>query len=65
MNKKMVTRYCEKCGCELVSTNTHKLCDSCRRHGIEAAKKVALTVGGTAVAVFFAVKKGFFNGNKS
>lgn len=25
------TRYCKKCGCELASTNKHKLCENCRR----------------------------------
>ena len=30
-NKDPEIRYCKKCGCELVSTNKHKLCDNCRR----------------------------------
>lgn len=30
-NKDPEICYCKKCGCELVSTNKHKLCDNCRR----------------------------------
>ena len=50
-NKDPEIRYCKKCGCELVSTNKHKLCDNCRRernanirNGVLCAVSIALCI---------------------
>ena len=43
------TRYCKKCGCELVSTNTHKLCDNCRH--TRNAKIRTGVIGGVSTAL--------------
>ena len=52
-------RYCKKCGCELMSTNKHKLCDSCRRRRAENIRNAILGVGGTALSVvLFVVTNG-------
>ena len=40
------TRYCKKCGCELVSTNKHKLCDNCRHSRNETIRNNVLGAGG-------------------
>lgn len=40
-------RYCKKCGCELVSTNKHKLCDNCRRERNANIRKGILSAVGT------------------
>ena len=54
--------YCKKCGCELVSTNKHKLCDNCRRECRDNIKKGMgglVGIGGIAVTVLpFIVKRG-------
>lgn len=34
-NKDPEIRYCKKCGCELVSTNKHKLCDIADAKGMQ------------------------------
>ena len=59
-------RRCKKCGCELVSTNKHKLCDDCRRDrnhkigtGIKAGGAVLFS------ALVLVVTKGKFGGKKS
>lgn len=51
-------RYCKKCGCELASTNKHKLCDNCRRERSGKIRKVILAVSGTlgSVALFIVTK---------
>ena len=62
-NKDLEIRYCKKCGCELVSTNKHKLCDNCCykmnaniRNGVLGAVS---TVGSIAL---FIVTKGKHGG---
>ena len=52
-------RRCKKCGCELVSTNKHKLCDNCRRTKNGTIRGIAIGVG-TAVlsAAAFVLTKG-------
>lgn len=40
-------RYCKKCGCELTSTNKHKLCDDCRRKRAEKIRNRAIGIGST------------------
>ena len=40
------TRYCKKCGCELASTNKHKLCEDCRRtRNKKIRDRIAIFVG--------------------
>ena len=65
-NKDLEIRYCKKCGCELVSTNKHKLCDNCRRernanirNGVLGAVGTVGTVGSVAL---FIVTKGKHGG---
>lgn len=62
------TRYCKKCGCELASTNKHKLCDNCRRKQVENIRNgvlgVAGTVGSVALFIFTKGKHGG-GGNKA
>ena len=48
-------RYCKKCGCELMSTNKHKLCDSCRRKRAENIRNGLLGAGGTALSFLLIV----------
>lgn len=58
------TRYCKKCGCELMSTNTHKLCDNCRHTRNAKIRNDVIggaTVLGTLAIIFFHGKNG---GNK-
>ena len=38
-------RYCKKCGCELMSTNTHKLCENCRRKKWEKIGSIGKWIG--------------------
>ena len=53
MNKNEETeiRYCKKCGCELVSTNKHKLCDNCRRKRNANIRKGIMGAAGTVGSV--------------
>lgn len=52
-------RYCKKCGCELSSTNKHKLCDNCRRERAVKIRDGALGAVGTLGSVaFFVITKG-------
>ena len=50
--------YCKKCGCELASTNKHKLCDNCRRERNANIRNGVLgavcTVG--SIALFIVIK---------
>lgn len=56
-------RYCKKCGCELMSTNKHKLCDNCRRKRAEKIRNGVLGAGGTALSVLlFVVTNGKHGG---
>lgn len=56
-------RYCKKCGCELVSTNKHKLCDNCRRERNANVRSGILGVVGTVGSfAFFIVTKGKHGG---
>lgn len=61
-NKGPEIRYCKKCGCELVSTNKHKLCDNCRRERNANIRKDVLcavsTVGSIALYIVTIVTKG-------
>lgn len=54
MREKTEIRYCEKCGCELMSTNKKKLCDNCRRTRDQNGKWVFGIAGvlGTVVLTF-------------
>ena len=59
-NKDPEIRYCKKCGCELVSTNKHKLCDNCRR---ERNANIRNGVVGTVSSVaLFIVSRGKYGG---
>lgn len=63
-NKDPEIRYCKKCGCELVSTNKHKLCDNCRRERNANIRNGLLGV--CAVALFIVTKgKHGGGGNKA
>jgi hypothetical protein len=56
-------RYCKKCGCELASTNKHKLCDDCRRKRAEKIRNGAIGIGTTlGSVVLFVVTKGKHGG---
>lgn len=48
-------RYCKKCGCELVSTNKHKLCDHCRHSRNEKVRNGILGAGGAILSVLLIV----------
>ena len=52
-------RYCKKCGCELVSTNKHKLCDNCRRERNANIRNGVLGAVGTvgSIALFIVIKR--------
>lgn len=54
-------RYCKECGCELTSTNKHKLCDNCRREKACKIRDRLWAVGG-AIAALFIVTKGRHGG---
>lgn len=54
-NKDPEIRYCKKCGCELVSTNKHKLCDNCRRERNAIIRNRVLSAAGM-VALFIVTK---------
>lgn len=55
-------RYCKKCGCELSSTNKHKLCDNCRRERAAKIRNGALgavgILGSIAISVVIKGKLG-------
>ena len=56
-------RYCKKCGCELVSTNKHKLCANCRRkRNAEIRNNVLGFVGTAGSFALFIVTKGKHGG---
>lgn len=58
-NEEQEIRYCKNCGCELVSTNKHKLCDNCRRERNANVRNGVLGVGGTLASIaLFVVTKG-------
>ena len=63
MNENKETRYCKKCGCELMSTNKKKLCENCRRKRNEKIRNGALGIGSTAAAVTIAFLKHGKGGN--
>lgn len=67
-NKDPEIRCCKKCGCELVSTNKHKLCDNCRRERNTTIRKgvlnVAAMVGSGALVIVTKGKHGG-GGNKA
>ncbi len=57
--------YCKKCGCELVSTNKHKLCDHCRHSRIEKIRNGVLGFGGTVLSIgLFVLTQGKHGGTK-
>ena len=59
------TRYCKKCGCELVSTNKHKLCDNCRHSRNETIRNTVIGAGGTLLSIgLFVVARGKHGGDK-
>lgn len=52
-------RRCKKCGCELVSTNKHKLCDACRRSRNGKFRNFVIGAGAAvASAAIFVLTKG-------
>jgi len=61
MNENQETRYCKKCGCELMSTNKKKLCENCRRNRINNIKNWGLGITGTVgMAIFYCWKNDKF-----
>ena len=62
MSENMEIRYCNKCGCELMSSNKNKLCESCRRNRNNNIKKGLKALGGAVLTVLplvvFKSKKG-------
>lgn len=64
MNNNTETRYCQNCGCELISINKKKLCDNCLRK-TNSRKKGALKVMGSVLGLTVAVvTKNKFGGVK-
>lgn len=61
-NKDPEIRYCKKCGCELVSTNKHKLCDNCRRERNANIRNGVLGAVGMVGIALFIVTKGKHGG---
>lgn len=62
-NKDPEIHYCKKCGCELVSTNKHKLCDNCRRERNANIRNGVLGAVGTVGSIaLFIVTKGKHGG---
>jgi len=58
-------RYCKKCGCELVSTNNHKLCDNCRHSRNEKIRNGVVGVGGALLSIgLFVITCGKHGGDK-
>lgn len=56
-------RYCKKCGCELMSTNKHDLCDNCRRERASNIRKGVLgTIGTLGSIALFVVTNGRHGG---
>ena len=56
-------RYCKECGCELSSTNKHKLCDNCRRERAVKIRNGALgTVGAVGSIALFVITRGKHGG---
>jgi|GEM_PF-925016 len=49
-------RYCKKCGCELASTNRHKLCENCRRSRNKKIREWAVGGLGAIGIIIFAGK---------
>ena len=66
-NENETVRYCKKCGCELMSTNTHKLCDHCRRERARKRREGFLKLGAIAGGVFLTVvtKNNHGGGNRT
>lgn len=48
------SRFCRKCGCELMSTNKRNLCANCRREKGKGIRNVIIT-GATVVTSVFAL----------
>ena len=64
-NAEKEVRYCKKCGCELVSTNHRKLCDSCRRKRAgNIRRRAGEFAGGVFSVVVAAAAKGKFDGKE-
>ena len=55
MSENMEIRYCKKCGCELMSSNRKKLCESCRRNRNNKIKNGFIPFVSTAVTVLAGV----------
>lgn len=52
-------RFCKNCGCELVSTNKHNLCDHCRRTRNEKIRNELIGVGTGLLSIgLFVITKG-------
>ena len=56
MNENTETRYCKKCGCELMSTNKKKLCADCFRKRNEKLQKIGLFIS-AGLIVFICNRK--------
>lgn len=61
-NENTEIKYCKKCGCELSSTNKHKLCDNCRRERAGTARKVLVGVGTLGSVALFIITNGKHGG---
>ena len=55
-------RYCKKCGCELSSTNKHKICDNCRRERAVKIRNGALGAVGAGSIALFVITRGKHGG---
>ena len=67
-NKDPEISYCKKCGCELVSTNKHKLYDNCKRERNANIRNGVLGAVGTvgSITLFIVIKgKHGGGGNKA
>ena len=55
--------YCKNCGCELSSTNKHKICDNCRRERAVKIRNGALGAVGTVSSIaLFVITRGKHGG---
>ncbi len=53
MNENTETRYCKKCGCELMSTNKKKLCADCFRKLNEKLQKIGLFISAGLIVFIY------------
>lgn len=63
--KKMEPRFCKNCGCELVSTSKHELCDNCRRKRNGTIRDGAIGIASSLLGIAFLIITNGKHGGKS